>query len=90
MIYVPRQLEFLELPDVVTLNAPRPLMIINCEKDQLYTMDAMRAAADKISMVYKKMNASDRFVPRYYNVPHSLNVEMQNDAIAFLEKWLKK
>ena len=34
MIYVPRQLEFLDLPDVVTLSVPKPLMIINCKKDR--------------------------------------------------------
>jgi dienelactone hydrolase len=90
MIYVPGQLEYLDLPDVVSLNAPRPLMIINCKKDNLYTTDAMQTAADKIGAIYKKMGASDRYVARWYDVPHSLNVEMQDDAIDWLEKWLKK
>lgn len=89
MIYVPRQIEYLDLPDVVTLNAPRPLMIINCEKDGLYTIDAMKTAAEKIEKIYKKMNASDKFVTKWYDVPHSLNVEMQNDAIDWLENQLK-
>jgi dienelactone hydrolase len=89
MIYVPRQLEFLDLPDVASLNAPRPLMIINCKKDELYTVDAMQTAADKLAAIYKKLDASDRFKAIWYDVPHSLNVEMQNDAIAWLEKWLK-
>jgi predicted esterase len=52
-------------------------------------MEAMQAAADKIESVYKKMNASDHYITKWYDVPHSLNVEMQNDAIAWLEKWLK-
>ncbi len=90
MIYVPHQLEFLDLPDVVSLNAPRPLMIINCNKDLLYTLDAMRCASDKIEAIYKKLDASDHYEAKWYDVPHSLNVEMQNDAISWLEKWLKK
>ena len=90
MIYVPRQLEFLDLPDVVSLSVPKPLMIINCEKDGLYTIDAMKAAADKIGNIYKKLNATEYFVTRWYNVPHSFNIEMQNDAINWLERWLKK
>ncbi len=89
MIYVPRQLQYLDLPDVVTLNAPRPLMIINCEQDQLYTMDAMQSAADKIEMIYEKMGAAGKFQTRWYDVPHLLNIEMQDDAIGWLEKWLK-
>jgi predicted esterase len=90
MIYVPHQLEFLDLPDVVSLNAPRPLMIINCNKDQLYSLEAMQRAADKIDTIYKRLGASDHYLVKWYDVPHSLNVEMQNDAISWLEKWLKK
>jgi dienelactone hydrolase len=89
MIYVPHQLEFLDLPDVVSLNAPRPLMIINCNKDLLYSLDAMHSAADKIDTIYKRLGASDQYTVKWYDVPHSLNVEMQNDAISWLEKWLK-
>jgi dienelactone hydrolase len=90
MIYIPRQLEFLDLPDVVSLSVPKPLMIINCKKDQLYTMEAMQSAADKIAAVYKKVNAPDNYLVKWYDVPHLFNIEMQNDAIRFLEKWLKK
>ncbi len=90
MIYVPHQLEFLDLPDVISLSVPRPLMIINCNKDQLYTLEAMHSAADKIDSIYKKLGASDRYKTSWYDVPHSLNIEMQNDAISWLEKWLKK
>lgn len=89
MIYVPQQLRFLDLPDIVTLNAPRPLMIINCNKDQLYSLEAMHSAADKIDTIYKMLNASDRYKVKWYDVPHSLNIEMQNDAISWLEQWLK-
>ena len=89
MIYVPRQLEYLDLPDVVTLSVPKPLMIINCKKDRLYTIDAMQAAVDKITEVYNKAEAPEKFLAKWYDVPHLLNVEMQNDAIDWLEKWLK-
>lgn len=90
MIYVPRQLEYLDLPDVVTLGAPKPLMIINCKKDQLYTMEAMEASAGKIVRVYEKFGAPDRIKVSWYDVPHSFNTGMQDDAIRWLELWLKK
>jgi hypothetical protein len=35
------------------------------------------------------MDAAQQFQCRYYDVPHSLNVPMQNDAIERLERWLK-
>jgi dienelactone hydrolase len=89
MIYIPRQLEYLDLPDVVSLSVPKPLMIINCKKDLLYTMDAMERAAGKVAGIYKKAGAPDHFAARWYDVPHSLNVEMQDEAIKWLERWLK-
>ena len=89
MIYVPGQLRYLDLPDVASLNAPRPLMVINCLQDRLFTLEGMQAAERKLAAVYKKMNAPDRFECRYYDVPHSLNVAMQDDAIKWLEHWLK-
>lgn len=89
MIYVPRQLEFLDLPDVASLSIPKPLMIINCKKDALYTIDAMKSAEEKLAAVYKKVNASERFTAKWYDVPHSFDIGMQDDAIRWLEKWLK-
>jgi dienelactone hydrolase len=89
MIYVPGQLQYLDLPDVVTLNAPRPLLIMNCRRDNLYTIGAMQSASDKISAVYEKIKAPGKFKTLWYDVPHSFNIEMQDDAIDWLEKWLK-
>ena len=89
MIYVPRQHTFLDLPDVASLNAPRPLMVINCNKDILFTLDGMHDAERKLADVYGKMGAADHFLCKYYDEPHSLKVPAQDDAIAWLERWLR-
>mgnify|MGYP005751878403 CR=1 FL=1 len=89
MMYVPRQYDFLDLPDVASLNAPRPLMVMNCSQDKLFNMLGMQAAEQKLNAVYAKMKAPDKFKCSYYNVPHSMTIQMQEDAFAWLEKWLK-
>lgn len=89
MIYVPGQHAWLDLPDVATLNAPNPLMVINCKKDLLFTPDGMKAAENKIARVYAKFGGSDRFKCRYYDEPHSLKIPAQDDAISWLQRWLK-
>jgi len=89
MIYVPRQYRFLDLPDVASLNAPNPLMVINCLQDQLFPIEGMRAAERKLATIYDRIGAGEKFSCRYYDVPHSLNVEMQDDAIDWLARWLK-
>ena len=65
-------------------------MVINCLKDSLFTLEGMQAAEQKLATVYEKMGAGDRFVCNYYDEPHSLKVPAQDDAIAWLEKWLKE
>ncbi|HQH66811.1 MAG TPA: alpha/beta hydrolase family protein [Candidatus Hydrogenedentes bacterium] len=90
MVYVPRQHNFLDLPDVVTLNAPNPLMVINCLNDSLFTLEGMQAAEKKIAGVYGKMGAADRFTCNYYDEPHSLKIPAQDDAIAWFQKWLRQ
>ncbi|GAB3198200.1 dienelactone hydrolase [Pontibacter aydingkolensis] len=90
MMYVPRQYEFLDLPDVASLNAPRPLMVMNCKQDKLFSMEGMQAAESKLKAIYTKMIAPDKFACNYYDVPHSMTIRMQEDAFAWLEKWLKQ
>lgn len=89
MMYVPRQNLFLDLPDVASLNAPRPLLVQNCRQDKLFNPAGMAAAENKLAAVYNKMKASDKFKCNYYNVPHSMTIAMQEDAFDWLEKWLK-
>ncbi|MBN1480325.1 dienelactone hydrolase family protein [candidate division KSB1 bacterium] len=88
MIYVPRQLTYLDLPDVASLNAPNPLLVINCRQDGLYTVNAMQTAAYKLEAIYQKMGEPEKFRAIMYDVPHMLNIKMQNDAIDWLIKWL--
>ncbi len=88
MVYVPGQLNWLDLPDVATLNAPRPLMVINCLQDILFPHQGMRDAEAKIAGVYATLGQADHFQCRYYDEPHSLKVPAQEDAIAWLTRWL--
>lgn len=88
MIYVPGQLPWLDLPDVVTLNAPRPLMVVNCLQDILFTREGMEEAEKKIAAVYAALGAPDHFQCSYYDEPHSFKVPAQDEALAWLRKWL--
>ncbi len=89
MLHVPGQVNWLDLTDMTALNGPNPLMVINCLQDSLFPLDGMRAAEAKLAEIYKRMGAPDSFLCKYYDLPHSLKVPAQDDAIAWLEKWLK-
>jgi hypothetical protein len=74
---------------VASLNAPRPLLVQNCRQDKLFTVAGMQAAEQNLAAVYTKMKAPDHFRASYYDVPHSMTIPMQDEAFAWLEKWLK-
>jgi dienelactone hydrolase len=89
MIYVPGQHEFLDLPDVASLNAPNPLLVINCSRDILFTLDGMKAAEGRIARVYTGLGVPERFRCAFYDEPHSLKVPAQEEAFEWLCHWLK-
>jgi hypothetical protein len=49
----------------------------------------MEAAAARLRAVYERMDAADRFRATFYDAPHQFNAAMQDEAFAWLERWLK-
>jgi dienelactone hydrolase len=88
MIYIPGLYRALDLPDAAALTAPGALLVQQCGRDQLYPMEAMKGAVAKLERIYAKAGLRERFRGTFYDVPHSFNPEMQEEAFAWLEKWL--
>ncbi|MGO8753300.1 MAG: dienelactone hydrolase family protein [Thermoguttaceae bacterium] len=89
MKVVPGLYRYMDLPDVASMNVPGGLMVINGTKDQLFPLDGVYAAFDKIAAVYKKAGVPERFQGVTYNGPHEFNIQMQEKAFAWLDRWLK-
>ncbi|HLJ14056.1 MAG TPA: hypothetical protein VKV15_06125 [Bryobacteraceae bacterium] len=80
----------LDHPDVASLAAPEcPIFVQDCGQDKLFTHGGMQAAADKIRGVYSDLKHPERFQSKFYDVPHQFNVQMQGEAFAWLERWLR-
>jgi dienelactone hydrolase len=89
MKVVPGLYQYMDLPDVVSLNVPGGLMVIHGSKDGLFTADGVCAAFDKIAAVYAKAGVPERFQGVTYDGPHEFNTQMQEKAFAWLDRWLK-
>jgi dienelactone hydrolase len=87
--FVPGLHRHLDLPDVVSMNAPRPLLVQQCRRDGLFPLAGMEAAVKKIADVYARAGIADRFTSRFYDVPHEFNVQMQEDAFAWFDAQLR-
>lgn len=87
--FVPGQARYLDLPDVATLHAPKPLLVQQCAQDGLFPPAGMRESLDKIQAAYAKAGAANRFTGRFYDVPHQFTRPMQDDAFAWLDRQLQ-
>ncbi len=87
--FVPHLHRHLDLPDVVGLRAPLPLLVQQCSQDELFPLPGMQAAVEKLKAIYAKAGASDNFKGSFYDVPHRFSLQMQEDAIAFFDRHLK-
>lgn len=88
MVYLPGLYRELDLPDVAGLAAPGPLLVQQCQRDLLYPMSGMRAAVEKLQRIYAKAGIPERFRGSFYDVPHSFLPDMQEEAFAWLDRWL--
>jgi dienelactone hydrolase len=81
----------LDHPDIASLAAPDcAIFVQNCARDRLFTRAGMETAIQKIGSVYADQKKAERFKSQFYDVPHQFNVAMQDDAFAWLERWLTK
>lgn len=87
--FVPMLHRQMDLPDVVALRCPKPLLVLQCRRDGLFPLSGMEASVEKIAAIYKKAGAPEQFSSRFYEVPHIFNVQMQEDAFAWFDGILK-
>ncbi len=89
MVYIPGLPAHMDLPDVASLTAPNPLFIQQCSRDSLYNVEGMEQACDKIGKVYEKLAIKERFASKFYDNKHEFNLQMQEDALSWLDRWLR-
>ncbi|HXJ39039.1 MAG TPA: hypothetical protein VNH18_07160 [Bryobacteraceae bacterium] len=89
MAYIPGLPQDLDYPEIYGLNLPNPVMVLNNHEDQLFTVAEMERADRILSDVYKKAGASDRYKMNFYPGPHKFDRDMQRDAFAWFDRWLR-
>lgn len=88
MVFTPGLRRALDLPDVAALHAPGALLVQQCRRDHLFPLAGMEAAVAKIGQVYAKAGLPERFRGSFHDVPHSFTPAMQEEAFAWLDRWL--
>jgi len=89
MCYVPGLPCDLDYPEILGLGVPNPVLVLNNRQDQLFTLPEMERADRILTEVYKKAGAPDRYRASFYDGPHKFDQEMQKEAFAWFDRWLK-
>lgn len=89
MVYVPHLPRDLDYPEILGLRVPLPTMVLNNRQDPLFTLSEMERADRILAEVYAKAGASDRYRCTFYDGPHKFDLEMQAEAFAWFDRWLK-
>lgn len=88
MAFVPGLYRSLDLPDAAALHAPGALLVQQCRRDTLYPVPAMEAVVEKLARIYRKAGLPQKFRGTFYDEPHSFKPAMQEEAFAWLDRWL--
>ena len=78
-----------DFPMVAALCAPRPLLLGNSDKDDIFPVPGYRRLAQKVRKIYNLYGASDKFVLMETHGPHKDTPELRLGAYRWMNRWLK-
>jgi acetyl esterase/lipase len=77
----------LDIPDVASLAAPRPMYLTGGDLDPLFTAEGVAVAYSKIARVYAAQRAAARLRTRTWpGLGHVFTAEMQDEAFTWLDR----
>lgn len=88
LMHVPGLYCHLDYPDIVSLAAPRALMVINGSRDGLFQLDGVKQCFDKLQRCWAKAGVPEKINCRLFDTPHEFNSAMQAEAWAWLKQWV--
>jgi dienelactone hydrolase len=75
-------------PDLAACRAPSPLLVQYNLEDELFAVDAMKAADQRIASHYVSVECREAYTSEFYPGPHKFDLEMQESAFAWLRRQL--
>lgn len=80
----------MDIPDITSIAAPKPMLIFSGGKDKLFPAEAVKDAFNKVHRVWSSQQADDKLVTKSWpELGHVFYQEQQNEVFPWLDKWLK-
>jgi hypothetical protein len=78
-----------DFPQVAALCAPRPLMLGNSDKDDIFPVPGYRRLAEKVRKIYDLYDAGEKFALLETRGPHLDTPELRSGAFRWMNRSLK-
>ena len=78
-----------DFTQVMALCAPRPLLLGNSDKDDIFPVPGYRRPAEKVKRLYALHDAPDHFALLETSGPHKDTPELRLGAFRWMNRWLK-
>ncbi|MCG2854373.1 alpha/beta fold hydrolase [Klebsiella grimontii] len=80
----------LDIPDIASITAPKPMLIYSGGKDKLFPAEAVNDAFAKLHTVWGSQNAQDKLETKTWpELGHVFYKEQQDEVFPWLARWLK-
>jgi dienelactone hydrolase len=85
--FIPGMLKYTDISEVISLIAPRPLLILAATKDEVFPVSGAKEAYNYAKSVYGLYNAEDRIHLFTDERQHSYSMNMRNQAYDWFDRW---
>jgi len=89
MLYPPLLPRELDFPEILALRVPLPALVLACREDPLFTLSEIERAGELLQGIYRYAGAEEAVRTSLHPGPHRFSREMQEEAFAWLDRWLK-
>ena len=86
--FLPGLHRLMNLPELVSLTAPRALFVQQCSQDRLFPLAGMQSSVQRIAELFHAAGCRDQFLGRFYDEPHRWTIAMQDEAFSWLDEKL--
>ena len=85
---IPGLMQYGDLPDIYSLIAPRPLLILGKRSDKVSTLDEIKVVKEAVSKRYKASGKANKFKVFLEDGGHDFSPTLRAEAYKWLKKWL--
>jgi dienelactone hydrolase len=88
MIYIPLLSQVMDYPDILSMRAPSPSLVLAAAEDPLFTWAETQAAFHQLAAVYAKAGHPEALKTSSYAGAHRFDLDMQKEAFSWFRQWL--